>query len=180
MSTIGLYSRIPKPAYMAFELSGRRRHGRFRSSSMHLLIQLVLVCTLLVAEPLGARSWSAGGHVTPEQWARHVLLTGLGFLDHHGSDGARDIDGGLATADVRAIVGFANAPISGSGLVPSGLIAMPPVTGLISLLLVALSLIAVSSCPRGRSAPRPPHPPPKASIHSNGWSGLRAWCPLRP
>lgn len=180
MSASGIHSYIPKWACTPSASSGRRGHARFRASLTPRLIQLVLVFTLLVAEPLGARSWNAGGHVTPEQWARHMLLNGLGFVDHHASDSVREVNRDVPAPDIRSIVAFANAPISTSGLVPSGLAALPPGTSLVPFLLVALTVMAVMRHLRRRSARRPPLPPPRVSVHSNGLAGSRAQCPLRP
>ena len=50
--------------------------------------QLVLAAYLAVylvwGGPLSAGLWLRGGHATPDQWAYHALLEGLGFGHHHG------------------------------------------------------------------------------------------------
>lgn len=45
-----------------------------------------LVLYLVAAGPLTTMAWRHGAHVTPEQWAYHLLMTRLGIPHHHGVD----------------------------------------------------------------------------------------------
>jgi hypothetical protein len=52
-----------------------------------------LTVLLLAGGPLIDRAWAQGGHGTPEHWAYHVLMMGLGLVDHHGTHATDESEG---------------------------------------------------------------------------------------
>ena len=163
-------------------LTSRRRPRRAirRHDLATLVLKVAIVLVLLVAEPLGARSWFAGGHVTPEQFARHMLLVGLGVADHHAPAGSSDMNSNMPTYWSRTLVSLVTAPISASGLVPNGFLAVPPSADNISLLVVLGMIVACGSALPGRVSPRPPYPPPRLLLRFDGLNETRAEGPLHP
>lgn len=145
----------------------RRRRLAHDGEAVPLLLYATFVLMLLLAEAIGARGWNAGGHFTPEQWARHSLLVGIGFVDHHAVDLMQPLDGKTTPTDAQRVVAFANAPVSASGLAPSEGVALPTPVDLLQMALIGVTLGVGTVGLHHQSALRPPSPPPKAPPRSS-------------
>lgn len=54
------------------------------------MLYAVLALSVGAADPASSLLWTAGGHGTPVQWARHGQLDSTGWANHHSGPGRGD------------------------------------------------------------------------------------------
>lgn len=66
-----------------------------------LLVVACVIASVAMSDAASARSWLAGGHATPVQFAQHQLYESMGIHDHHGRESdaiADDAESGTVVA----------------------------------------------------------------------------------